>query len=99
MDNLKEYPLVLTMDQIKGIEQMLIVEEKPKPEEQTEPNKELQKKVLSQLYEPLPIQKEVSDEIDEEFYDLEKENQLSPTTEIKEKTPQPITIKKVKYMM
>ena len=96
MNNLKEYPLVLTIDQIKDVEQMLIDEEKPKPGEQTGSNKELQKKLLSRLYETPPVQKEISEDMDEDFYDLEKEDQLPPAPEIEGKIPRPITIEKIK---
>jgi DNA polymerase II small subunit len=51
--NLKEYPLVLTADQIKSIEleqQSIKVEESPKPTAAEAVEKEAQKKLLSNMY-------------------------------------------------
>jgi len=96
--NLKEYPLVLTIDQVKNIEQLSIDDKKE--EEIKSDNflekKEIQTKMLSSIYSgELQIKNE--DEIDD-YNDIDKDDQI-PThnDELEEiKKPNIIKIKKVK---
>ncbi len=92
-ENLKEYPLILTINHIKKIEQNIkeIKEETRKVEINTE-EKDIQTKMLKQIYDnklkPKP-------EIDEDYDDLN--NEIDEPEEIDEKRkPKDINIKKVK---
>jgi len=94
-DNLKEYPLVLTVNHIKDIEKINNQnKEKTKEEDQTLREKEIQSKMLSKIYEQ---QLKPQPEIELDFDDLDKEDQIEIPEEIEEKRQtKPITIKKVK---
>ena len=95
---LKEYPLVLTIEQVKNIEQETKIEDIPKPCEDSLEKKELQKKILSTMYGGV-LQPETSFEENElEYDDPDKDDQISiPDEKIEEEAiPQLIEIKKVK---
>jgi DNA polymerase II small subunit len=105
--NLREYPLFLSVDVIKNIEdQMQQLKELPPPLPKTTPpapesiptektvDKELQKKLLSKLYSGTTLTKETSDEDEEE--DLEDDEKLKDDTEEETKPLQPPEIKTVK---
>jgi DNA polymerase II small subunit len=95
---LKEYPLVLTIEQVKNIEQETKIEYIPKPCEDSLEKKEVQKKILSTMYGGV-LQPETSFEENEiEYDDPDKDGQISiPDEKIEEEAiPQLIEIKKVK---
>ena len=58
--NLKEFPLILTLDQIKNIEQLKKVEETPKPPPSPIGIKEIQTRMLSELFGGLMKQRRQS---------------------------------------
>jgi len=95
--NLKEYPLVLTVDQIKNIEQSAKEEEIPKPTESLM-EKEVQKKVLSDMYGGVLQRETPSEENGFEYDDTDKDEGTDLSTEETEEVvlPQVIEIKKVK---
>jgi len=94
--NLKEYPLVLTIDQIKNLELSLSTKEK-KPAEPIVENKELQTKMLSNIYGG-EIPKPIPEDNDLEYDDPDKEDQIDIPFEETQNldTPKLIEIKKVK---
>ena len=94
--NLKEYPLVLTIDQIKNLELSLSNKEK-KPAEPIVENKELQTKMLSNIYGG-EIPKPIPEDNDLEYDDPDKEDQIDIPFEETQNldTPKLIEIKKVK---
>lgn len=94
--NLTEYPLVLTIEQIKDLEEISKNQEKPKPVETDIEKKEIQTKMLSSIYGanlPKPV---IDDDLD--FDDPDKEDQITlPSEDISTPfTPKPIEIKKIK---
>ena len=97
--NLREYPLVLTIDQIKNIEQSSKTEETSIPTKTSMEEKEIQKKVLSDLYGG-GLQSETSlEEKEIEYDDPDKDDQIdvSDIESIEEVAlPQIIKIKKIK---
>ena len=95
--NLKEFPLVLTVDHIKDVEQLTKDEEVPKPPVNPKEIKELQTKVLSEIYGG-QIQYSTSEEIELEYDDPDKEDQIKLPEEVpqEEELPEVIDIKKVK---
>jgi DNA polymerase II small subunit len=95
--NLKEFPLVLTVDHIKDVEQLTKDEEVPKPPVNPQEIKELQTKVLSEIYGG-EIQYSTSEEIELEYDDPDKEDQIKLPEEVpqEEELPEIIDIKKVK---
>jgi DNA polymerase II small subunit len=95
--NLREFPLVLTVDHIKDIEQLTKAEEIPKslvnPPEMTE----LKTKMLSEIFSgEMPYK--TSEEIELEYDDPDKEDQIKLPEEVpqEEAVPEVIEIKKVK---
>ncbi len=98
--NLQEYPLILTVDQIKNIEQQTtkMVEEPPKPEPPvvgTQIEKEVQKKVLSNLYGKGDLQrKSSSDENGDE--DEEPDDDQPEISDEEAAIPKLISIERVK---
>ena len=95
--NLREFPLVLTVDHIKDIEQLTKAEEIPKslvnPPEMTE----LKTKMLSEIFSgEMPYK--TSEEIELEYDDPDKEDQIKLPEEVpqEEAVPEVIGIKKVK---
>jgi len=96
--NLKEYPLVLTIDQIKDVEQSTKTEEKPKSPIASLEEKELQKKMLSNVYGNTLSYNTQTDENGLDYDDPDKDDQIElPSLETVESTmPRVIEIKKVK---
>ena len=96
--NLMEYPLILTVEQVKNIEQETKIEDIPKPCMDSLDEKELQKKMLSTIYGGA-LQPEMSfEENDLEYDDLNKDDKM-PLPDVKTEEiaiPQLIEIKKVK---
>ena len=98
IQNLKEYPLVLTLDQIKTIEQETKEEQTPIYTTTLVGGKALQKKVLSTVYGgELPITVP-SEENELEYDDPDKDDQIElPSEDAREvETPKVIEIKTVK---
>ena len=95
--NLQEFPLVLTIDHIKNIEQLTKAEEIPKSPAAPQEIKNLQSKMLSSIYGG-ELQKIPPDEFELEYDDPDKEDQIKlPDEEFqKEAIPEVIDIKKVK---
>ena len=94
--NLKEFPLVLTIDHIKDIEQLTKVEEVPKPPTNPREITDLQTKMLSEIYGG-ELQYKASEEIELEYDDPDKDDQIKlPEEEPREAVPQVIDIKKAK---
>ena len=95
--NLQEFPLVLTIDHIKNIEQLTKTEEIPKSPGAPQEIKKLQTKMLSSIYGG-ELQKIPPDEFELEYDDPDKEDQIKlPDEEFqKEAIPEVIDIKKVK---
>jgi len=95
--NLKEFPLVLTIDHVKNIEQLTADVEVPKPAVDPQEIKKLQTKMLSEIFSRGP-QVRPSEEIELEFDDPDKDDQIKIPDEAphEEATPQVIDIKKVK---
>jgi len=87
--NLKEYPLVLTLDHIKKIEQIEVHEKKENnTNNKNLKEKEIQTKMLSEIY---------AKQLKPEYDDLENEDQLEISEELETKQKaQLLTIKKVK---
>ena len=96
--NLKEYPLVLTIEKIKDVELSKKVEEIPKPPTSSLDEKELQNKLLSNLYGGALPHNIQSDENGLDYDDPDKDDQIElPTLESVETImPRVIDIKKVK---
>ena len=101
--HLKEYPLVLTMDHIKNIEQTTektqqttMIKEEAKQEEYTA-NKKVQQELLSKIYNT-SYSKEKFHEEDDEYDEIEKEDQLEELdeNETEEQVLHSIKIQKVK---
>jgi len=94
--NLQEFPLVLTLNQVKQIENISQVEIKPDISLKTQQIKEIQTKMFSEMYAG-EITSITIDENDFEFDDPDKEDQIKlPEEKIEESIPQVIDIKKVK---
>ena len=94
---LKEFPLVLTIDHIRDIEQLTKDKETPKPTADTQEMNDLQTKMLSQIFSgELPY--ETFEEVELEYDDPDKEDQIELPDEgpRKDEIPQVIDIKKVK---
>lgn len=95
--NLKEFPLVLTVDHIKDIEQLTKAEEIPKSPVNPPEMTELKTKMLSEIFSgEMPYK--TSEEIELEYDDPDKEDQIKLPEEVpqEEALPQVIDIKKVK---
>lgn len=100
LDNLKEYPLVLTLALIQQIEKQNEKEEKIEPPVVDEKQKkELQTKMLSTIYGSGQLEPEsYDDDIENEFDDPDKDDQINMSDETEEQKTilQKIEIKKVK---
>jgi len=96
--NMKEFPLVLTVEQIKEIEKLsLKVEETPKPMIHSPEIKKLQSKMLSEIYKIGELDFNNSEETELEYDDPDKDDQIGLSEEEPEiAVPQVIDIKKVK---
>jgi len=81
VNNLIEYPLILTIDQIKNIEQTLITNI-PKQEEITPETTEAQNKLLSDIFNPefTPAEKIIEEEIEDYVEIKPDEDTLQETT-------------------
>jgi len=92
--NLKEYPLFLTVDNIKNVEETTKLMKIPVPDDIILEKKEAQNKILSEMYKENIVVKET---IDDEIYDSDKEDQINlEREEIKQPVPESIEIKTVK---
>lgn len=97
--NLKEYPLVLTVEHIKQLESKTELERPPKPQpKDSQQIKELQVKMLSTIYGQGEMPPKTLDDIEDEFDDPDKEDQINLLDETIERgtTIKTIEIKKVK---
>jgi DNA polymerase II small subunit len=96
--NIKEFPLVLTLEQIKEIEQLsLKVQETPKTVTDSPEIKKFQSKMLSEIYKIGELDYNNSEEIDLEYDDPDKDDQIGLSEEEPVvAVPQVIDIKKVK---
>ncbi len=96
--NIKEFPLVLTLDHIKEIEKLsLRIEETPKPVTCSPEIKKIQSKMLSEIYKIGEIDYNNSEETEFEYDDPDKDDQISLSEEEPEAAvPQVLDIKKVK---
>jgi len=96
-ENLKEYPLVLTVDQIKNLEQLTKVEATPIPDVKLVENKEIQTKMLASIYSGEMPQPSLDDN-DLEYDDPDKTDQIDlPDEETQEPVlPKIVEIKKIK---
>lgn len=86
INNLKEYPLVLTVDQIKTIEEQ--AQPKPTINKQELQEKQAQNELLSQIYHPTPLQKALFNP-DEDLIDDEPEIKLITTQKKQYPVPKP----------
>lgn len=94
--NIEEYPLVLTLDLVKNLEQNIQTENIPKQEPGPLEIKKLQTKMLSSIYGDEPTIPPSVD-IDLEYDDPDKDDQINiPDEEPEGPIPQAIEIKKVK---
>jgi len=96
--NLKEYPLVLTLDHVKDIEQLsTIKEETNEVSNNFFEKKEIQTKMLSNIYSD-NFRVKTDDDLDLEYDDPDKDDQISlPDENVDEiQKPDLIEIKKVK---
>ena len=93
--NMKEYPLILTVDNIKFTEQSTNIQKLPAIDDKIIDKKEFQNKILSKIFNSNIILDEVIDK--DEFEDLEKEEQLISNYKDEEKqTPEKIEFSSVK---
>ncbi len=94
--NLKEFPLVLTLNHIKEIEQLSTVPETPKTSINTNEIKKIQTKILSSIFGD-DLKYKPPEEIEFEYDDPDKDDQIKlPEEKIEESIPQVIDIKTVK---
>jgi DNA polymerase II small subunit len=96
--NIKEFPLVLTINHIKEIEKLsLKIEETPKPVASSPEIKKFQSKMLSEIYKIGEINYNNSEETEFEYDDPDKDDQINLSEEEPESAvPQVLDIKKVK---
>ncbi|MFH1101437.1 MAG: DNA-directed DNA polymerase II small subunit [Methanobacteriota archaeon] len=107
LKNLKEYPLILTMDHILTIEEHTkpqetppLISEKPSEEtektrQQTEEEKQIQRILLTKLYSG-NLRPKTDEDDEEEDDDPDKDDQLSETNGTQEPDLHPVEIKKIK---
>ena len=94
--NLPEFPLVLTLNHVKEIEQSSKVEETSDPKMESQEVKEIQTRMLSEIFDH-KIQFSTNEEIDFEYDDPDKDDQIKLIEEMNvESIPEVIDIKKVK---
>lgn len=96
--NIKEFPLVLTLEQIKEIEQLSQkIKETPKPVSFSPEVKKIQSKMLSEIYKIGELEYNNLEENDLEYDDPDKDDQIGLSEEEPDiAVPQVIDIKKVK---
>ncbi|UCF12469.1 MAG: DNA-directed DNA polymerase II small subunit [Thermoplasmatales archaeon] len=93
--NLKEYPLILTFENIKHIEESAKIKEIPKLDDNLLEKKEVQNKILFEIYNSNVLIEEVSN--NDEYDDTDLEDQLeSDIEDIEKKAPQTLKITAVK---
>ena len=91
---LKEYPLILTVENIKDVEETTKMKETPKLDDNISDKKEIQNKILTEIYNSKLL---IDETLDEEDYDNDKEDQLKiENGDIEKKPIQTIEIKTVK---
>ena len=94
--NLQEFPLVLTLNQVKQIENISEVQSTPSVSIESKDIKDIQTKMFSEMFGG-EIQSITIDENDFEYDDPDKEDQIKlPEEKIEDSAPQVIDIKKVK---
>ncbi len=94
--NLQEFPLVLTLNQVKQIENISQVESLPTVSIKLQEVKEIQSKMYSEIFSG-EIKSIISEENDFEFDDPDKDDQIKlPEEKIEDSIPQVIDIKRVK---
>ena len=89
LKNLKEYPLFLTVVNIKNVEESAKEEKPSTPDDAVLETKELQNKVLSEIYNKTILVDEILDEENDDFEEedtLELENREEPLQTIEIKT-------------
>ena len=89
LKNLKEYPLFLTVVNIKNVEESAKEEKPSTPDDAVLETKELQNKVLSEIYNKTILVDEILDEESDDFEEedtLELENREEPLQKIEIKT-------------
>ena len=98
LKSLKEYPLVLSIDQVKTIEQSVKIEETPQPAITLPEQKEIQSKTLSAIYggELPSILRDEDHELEYDDPDKDDQIDLSEEETREPELPQVIEIKKVK---
>jgi len=93
--NMKEYPLVLTVDNIKFTEQSTSTQKLPAIDDKLLDKKELQNKILSEIFNRATLVDEVLDK--DEYEDPDKGEQLIPNHEDEEEQiPEKLEISSVK---
>ncbi len=93
--SLKEYPFILTVENIKYIEESAKIKEIPKLDDNLLDKKEVQNKILSEIYNSNVLIEEVSN--NDEYDDPDTEDQLeSDIKDIEKKVPQTLEITAVK---
>jgi len=94
--NIEEYPLILTLDLVKNLEQNIQQKELEKPESDPFEIKKLQTKMLSSIYSGETTNKPLIDS-DLDYDDPDKDDQINISDDEPEQPlPQVIDIKKVK---
>jgi len=100
--HLKEFPLILTLEHVKQLENSMKTEETPSPLPigGSQEIKEIQTKMLSSIYDSKPSYT-LSEDVELEFDDPDKEDQIEvPEEDLEEPStsqiPQVVEIKKVK---
>lgn len=95
IENLKEYPLILTVENIKYIEESTKIKEIPTIDNNLLDKKEVQNKILSEMYNSNVLIEEIPN--NGEYDDTDTEDQLeSDIRGTEKKTPQILEIKAVK---
>jgi DNA polymerase II small subunit len=94
--NLQDFPLILTLNQVKQIENLQQTEIVPVDSNKSQEEKEIQTKMYSEIFGG-EIKSVIIEENDFEYDDPDKEDQIKlPDEKIEETIPQVIDIKKVK---
>ncbi|UCF49449.1 MAG: hypothetical protein JSU91_06805, partial [Thermoplasmatales archaeon] len=94
--NLQEFPLILTLNQVKQIENLSQTEIIPLESNKPQEEKEIQTKMYSEIFGG-EIKSVIIEENDFEYDDPDKDDQIKlPDEKIEETIPQVIDIKKVK---
>ncbi len=95
IENLKEYPLILTVENIRYIEESTKIEEIPTLDNNLLDKKEIQNKILSEMYNSNVLIEEIPN--NDEYDDTDTEDQLeSDIGGTEKKTPRTLEIKAVK---